>query len=49
MMHYRRSLRCVDEGKHLGIVEDGVSSVEGLMILQDQMLSAIYWQGQRAL
>jgi len=28
----------------LGIEEIGVSSAEGLMILQDQMLSSVYWQ-----
>ena len=37
------SLRCVDNGLHLGVSEDGVPMAEGLMILQDQMLSHVYW------
>jgi hypothetical protein len=38
-----RSLRCVDARNHLGVSEDGISSVEGLMVLQDQMLAGVYW------
>lgn len=38
-----KAYRCVDNGRHLGIDEKGVSATEGLMILQDQMLSSVYW------
>lgn len=38
-----RSLRCIDNGTRLGIEETGVPAAEGLMVLQDQMLSSVYW------
>ena len=39
------SFRCLDGGHELGISEEGVPPTEGLMVLQDQMLSAVYWHG----
>lgn len=40
-----RSYRCVsiDKSFELGIAENGVAAIEGMMVLQDQMLSSIYW------
>ena len=38
-----RSLRCIENGSRLGIEETGVPAAEGLMVLQDQMLSSVYW------
>jgi HD superfamily phosphohydrolase len=38
-----RSLRCVNNANALGVEDGGVSAAEGLMILQDQMLSSVYW------
>lgn len=34
---------CVRDGKELGISRAGIASVEGFMVVQDQMLSAVYW------
>lgn len=34
---------CVNQGQRLGILKAGIPAVEGLMILQDQMLSSVYW------
>lgn len=38
-----RAMRCVRGGRQLGIDRSGVSAAEGLMVLQDQMLSSVYW------
>lgn len=44
------SLRCLADGRRLGISVSGVPMVEGIMILQDQMLSHVYWnENARAL
>ncbi len=34
---------CVDQGKELGIRRAGIPAVEGFMIVQNQMLGAVYW------
>lgn len=38
-----KALRVVNNGNNLGIEENGLSATEGLMVLQDQMLSSVYW------
>ncbi|HEV7299591.1 MAG TPA: protein kinase [Tepidisphaeraceae bacterium] len=38
-----RALRVVHGGHRLGIESAGVPAAEGLMVLQDQMLSSVYW------
>ncbi len=37
------SFRPSRDGKSVAILESGVSGVEGLMVLQHQMLSSVYW------
>jgi HD superfamily phosphohydrolase/predicted Ser/Thr protein kinase len=34
---------CVQQGTQLGVTTSGVSAAGGLMMLQDQMLSEVYW------
>jgi len=34
---------CVQQGTQLGVTTNGVSAAGGLMVLQDQMLSEVYW------
>ncbi len=34
---------CLENGDELGITSSGVSAVEGLMVVQDQMLGTVYW------
>lgn len=43
--HLIRSLRCVDGDSRLAIASEGVAAIEGLMIVQDQMLASVYWHG----
>jgi uncharacterized protein len=38
-----QNLAVVRGGKEIGILDSGVAAVEGLMILQDQMLASVYW------
>jgi hypothetical protein len=37
------SYRCISNAGKLGIDRSGVSAVEGLMIVQEQMLDTVYW------
>ncbi|MGD1276004.1 MAG: HD domain-containing protein [Tepidisphaeraceae bacterium] len=39
-----QSLRPVDLSKKLGVALSGVPAVEGFMIVQEQMLAALYWE-----
>ncbi len=38
-----QNLTVVRNGGEIGVFDQGVAAVEGLMILQDQMLSSVYW------
>jgi HD superfamily phosphohydrolase len=38
-----RNIRLTDDRKQIAIVEGAVTGVEGLMVLQNQMLASVYW------